>query len=349
MSQGTADGSSRGRHAGPAERAGILAVHAHPDDETLATGALLATWAAAGLPVTVVTATRGERGEVIGRRWAHLAGDGAALAAHRERELAAALRALGVSDHVFLDRVRLPSDEAALGGGLPGDGAPGPRYEDSGMVWAGAGRATRGAALPPGALVSVPLDEVAARLVAVLRDRRPAVVVTYDPRGGYGHPDHVRVHELTMRALATVRDDGPEPAVLWRRVGRSALAAACRALAGDAAAAALGAVRATLTVPDPWAAPPAMAVPDEDLTLAVPVAPVRAHVLDALRAHGTQVQAVRAVDDEAALVGCYALSNGVLAPLLPTEGYVQVAGPPVVRPPVVRPPVVRPPAPRPVA
>ena len=336
MSEATT-GSSRGRHAAPQERTGILAVHAHPDDETLATGALLATWAAAGLPVTVVTATRGERGEVIGPRWAHLAGDGAALAAHREVELAAALRALGVSDHVFLDRVRLPSDEDGPDGVPPGAAASGPRYEDSGMVWAAAGRATRAAAVPPGAFAGVPLDEATDRLVAVLRDRRPAVVVTYDPRGGYGHPDHVRVHELTMRALAAVRGDGTEPAVLWRRAGRSELVAAYRALAGEAVAEALGAVRATLTMPDPWAEPPAMTVPDQDLTLAVPVAPVRARVLDALRAHGTQVQAVRAVDGEAALVGCYALSNGVLAPLLPTEGYVQVAGPPLVGPPAPRP------------
>ena len=59
-----------------APMAGLLAVHAHPDDETLATGGLLATWAGAGRPVTVVTCTRGELGEVIGGELAHLAGDG---------------------------------------------------------------------------------------------------------------------------------------------------------------------------------------------------------------------------------------------------------------------------------
>ncbi|NKY41079.1 PIG-L family deacetylase, partial [Cellulomonas septica] len=82
---------------------GLLAVHAHPDDETLSTGALLATWARAGLPVMVVTCTRGERGEVIGDALAHLEGDEPALAAHRDTELAAALSSLGVADHAFLD------------------------------------------------------------------------------------------------------------------------------------------------------------------------------------------------------------------------------------------------------
>ena len=71
---------------------GLLAVHAHPDDETLATGALLATWARAGEPVTVVTCTRGERGEVIDTPAhptgvGHLEGDGPALAAFREQTL----------------------------------------------------------------------------------------------------------------------------------------------------------------------------------------------------------------------------------------------------------------------
>ena len=97
-------------------------MHAHPDDESLATGALLATWAAAGRPVTVVTCTRGERGEVIGARLAHLEGDGPALAEHRDHELGRALAALGVRDRGYLDtipgsvdqRSRTPSAASAL-------------------------------------------------------------------------------------------------------------------------------------------------------------------------------------------------------------------------------------------
>src|SRR5687767_12098904 len=104
---------------------GLLAVHAHPDDETLATGGLLAVWAQAGRPVTLVTCTRGELGEVIPPELAALEGDGPALAARREGELAAAMRRLGVTDHLFLDTVFLDT--------VPPGGA---RFSDSGMAWA---------------------------------------------------------------------------------------------------------------------------------------------------------------------------------------------------------------------
>lgn len=289
---------------------GLLAVHAHPDDETLATGALLATWAAAGRPVTLVTATRGERGEVIGERLAHLEGDGPALAAHREGELAAALRALGVGEHHFLD--------ALVGGGA--------RYEDSGMAWVGAGQAGAAADVPPGAFVTVPLDEAAAALAAVLRERRPQVVVTYEPGGGYGHPDHVRTHEVTARAVELAAGPGADgtpahevPVVLWAAAGVTALRRAQDALA------ALGDPAEGFVLPDPAAAPPSVVVPDADVDLLVDVAPVLDRVLGALRAHATQVQAVRAVDADA-LLGCYALSNQVLAPLLAQEAYRYAPG-----------------------
>ncbi|SFK22551.1 PIG-L family deacetylase [Cellulomonas sp. KH9] len=296
---------------------GLLAVHAHPDDETLATGALLATWAAAGRPVTVVTATRGERGEVIGRRWAHLEGDGPALAAHREDELAAALRALGVRDHGFLD-------EAV---------AADVRYEDSGMAWVGAGRAGAPDDVPDDAFAFAPLEEAADALARLLRSRRPAVVVTYEPGGGYGHPDHVRAHDVTALALqlAAREDDTYSPAhvvpvVLWSVAGRVALRRAQVALAGDAVLAALGATIEHLTLPDPAAEPPSMAVPDDEVDLLVDVAPVRDRVLAALRAHATQVQAVRPVAGEDALVGCYALSNAVLAAVPAAEAYRYATG-----------------------
>lgn len=304
---------------------GLLAVHAHPDDETLATGALLATWAAAGLPVTVVTATRGERGEVIPASLRHLEGAGPALAEHRSGELAAALAALGAVDHVFLDTVAPGGPAGAV-----------TTYQDSGMVWVGAARAGAGDHVPAGAFVAAPLDEAAARLAEVLRARRPALVVTYDPEGGYGHPDHVRAHEVVARALELTAGDVPQPAVWWRRTGRSALAAARRALRGAEVRAALTGTAAHLRLPDPAGPYPAVAVDDEELDVLVDVAPVRDRVLAALRAHATQVQAVRAVDGTAALVGCYALSDGVLQPLLPVESYVQVAGPRLPLPAQVR-------------
>lgn len=301
----------------PTRTGGVLAVHAHPDDETLATGALLATWAAAGLPATVVTCTRGERGEVIGAPLAALEGDGPALAAHREREVAAAVAALG-AEQVFLDT-------------LPGPG-PGPadvRYEDSGMAWLGTGQAGAAAELPPRALVGVPLDEAAGRLAGLLRARRPDLVVTYEPGGGYGHPDHVRAHALTMRAVElAAATDGWVPAVAWAVAPVAALRAGYAALATDPAARAVLAERADdrratrespLALPDPDGPLPSLAT-DAPVDLDVPVAPVRDRVLAALRAHATQVQAVRALDGPAA-VACYALSNLVLAPVLPRESY----------------------------
>ncbi|MBF0688890.1 MAG: PIG-L family deacetylase [Cellulomonas sp.] len=298
---------------------GLLAVHAHPDDETLATGALLATWAASGRPVTVVTATRGERGEVIGRRWAHLEGDGPALAEHREDELGSALRALGVHDSGFLDEA-VTADV---------------RYEDSGMAWLAPGHAGAAADAPPDAFAFAPLEEAADALAGLLRLRRPHVVVTYEPGGGYGHPDHVRTHEVTMLALelAARQDDAHAPAyavpvVLWSVAGVQALRRAQRALAVSAVRAALGRAARGLALPDPTAEPPSVAVPDDEVDLLVDVAPVRDRVLAALRAHATQVQAVAPVDGEDALLGCYALSNAVLAPLLPVEGYRRAAGTP---------------------
>ena len=320
MSDGGA--TSLAAPASGAVTGGLLAVHAHPDDETLATGALLAAWAAAGLPVTVVTATRGERGEVIPPALHHLEGDGAALAAHRTRELAAALAALGVGDRVFLDTV--PEGPVAAS------------YQDSGMVWLGTARAGTGEHVPAGAFVGVPLDEAARRLAAVLRARRPALVVTYDPEGGYGHPDHVRVHEVVTRALQMTAGAERPPTVWWRRTGRSALASGYRALRGDAVRSALGRRYDDLVLPDPDGPYPAVAVDDDTLDVRVELAPVRDRVLAALRAHATQVQAVRAVDGEPALVGCYALSDGVLQPLLPAEGYRHVSGPRLTVPAKVR-------------
>jgi N-acetyl-1-D-myo-inositol-2-amino-2-deoxy-alpha-D-glucopyranoside deacetylase len=290
---------------------GVVAVHAHPDDETLATGALLAACAAAGLPVTVVTCTRGERGEVIGDALAHLEGDGPALATHRERELAAALAALGVTDHVFLDQVP-PAGE---------------RYQDSGMAWLADGRAGAAEQLPAGAFVAAPLDEAAARLAHVLRDRRPAVVVTYEPAGGYGHPDHVRAHLVTTRAvqLAARPVDGRRrahavPVLLWAAQDADALRAGRAALTlGDEPR--TGHREGPLSLPGADAPLPSVAVDGARIDADVHVAPVRSAVLAALRAHATQVQAVRSVDGATALVGSFALSNLELQPLLPSEGY----------------------------
>lgn len=340
----------------PPDTGGVLAVHAHPDDETLTSGALLATWAAAGLPALVVTCTRGERGEVIGARLASLEGDGPALARHRETELAAAVHALG-ADQVFLDTLPpLGGAETAADAGLgapeaassaPSVPDPGP-YEDSGMDWVGVGQAGAAAEVPARAFVGVPLDEAAGRLAALLRARRPDLVVTYEPGGGYGHPDHVRAHEVTMRAVALAADPAWAPAVAWAVQEPAALRAGYAALAEDPAARAVlaagaGDRRATregpLALPDPAGPLPSVAAAGEP-DLAVDVRPVRERVLAALRAHATQVQVVTPLDHPAA-VACLALSNLVLAPVLPAEGYRWAPGHAPARPLPLPPGVTR--------
>jgi N-acetyl-1-D-myo-inositol-2-amino-2-deoxy-alpha-D-glucopyranoside deacetylase len=287
---------------------GLVAVHAHPDDETLATGALLATWAAAGRPVMVVTATRGERGEVLGPALAHLQGDGPALAAHRETELAAALAALGVHEHAFLDA-------------LPG--WSGGRLEDSGMAWADEGR--RAVAAPEAvaagtAFAAQDTDALAAPLARLLVGRRPDVLVTYEPGGGYGHPDHVRAHDVVERAVELAAAEVEVPVVLWAAQGRTAARGARTALRRMGAA---GAVAGSVPADDDVF--PSVVVDDERVALEVDVRAVRDAVLAALRAHATQVQHVTAVDDEPALAGTYALSLGLAEPVLPAEQY-SVAG-----------------------
>ena len=162
----------------------VVFLHAHPDDETLSTGGLIAEL---GWRATLVTATRGEAGEAIGEA-AALAGT-PEFAAHREGELAGAVAALGVGEHVFLGS---PPARAA---GLP------PRvYRDSGMVWVTPTLAGPSGDAGPDALASVPIEEPAADLAAFLRTDGTDALVSYDADGGYGHPDHVACHHIAVLA-----------------------------------------------------------------------------------------------------------------------------------------------------
>lgn len=185
---------------------GIVAVHAHPDDETLTHGGTLALWARAGQPVTIVTCTRGEQGEVIPADLRHLEGDGGRLAAVREQELSNAVAALGVPHQVFLDQI--PIEDADTH----------PRYEDSGMVWVGEGKAGAVDAAPS-SFVAAGIEHAATRLAAVIREQQPKFVLTYEPGGGYGHPDHIRAREVAVHAAeiaAGHRDIPGYSAEPWR-------------------------------------------------------------------------------------------------------------------------------------
>ena len=164
----------------------LLLVHAHPDDESIGTGATMAHYAATGAHVTLVTCTLGEEGEIHVPALAQLAAAEAdQLGGYRIGELTAACAALGVTDHRFL-------------------GGAG-RYRDSGMM----GLATNE---HPRAFWQADLDEAAGHLVEIMREVRPQVLVTYDPQGFYGHPDHIQAHRVAMRAaaLADAERIGPD-------------------------------------------------------------------------------------------------------------------------------------------
>jgi N-acetyl-1-D-myo-inositol-2-amino-2-deoxy-alpha-D-glucopyranoside deacetylase len=166
--------------AEPARR--LLLVHAHPDDESIGTGATMARYAAEGARVTLVTCTLGELGEIIPPSLAHLAdGDGTRLGEYRIGELDAACAELGVTDHRFL-------------------GGPG-RWRDSGMM------GTEGND-DPRCFWRADLDEAADVLLGVIREVRPQVLVTYDDNGFYGHPDHIQAHRVAWRAFEQAAGSG---------------------------------------------------------------------------------------------------------------------------------------------
>lgn len=278
-----------------AETPRLLFVHAHPDDESLNNGATIAHYIAAGAHVRVVTCTLGEEGEVIGDRWAELAVDRAdQLGGYRIGELTRALRALGISEPIYL-------------------GGAG-RWRDSGM----AGTEPRGRRR----FVDADEREVVGALVAIIREQRPHVVVTYDPQGGYGHPDHVHAHTVTTAAVAAAGSgEGDYPGVpwtvpkfYWTVLAKSAFKAAFDALRDDD-------LQPEWTMP-----PPVDDIPfgcsDDDIDAVVETGPqARAAKVAALAAHTTQV-----------IVGptgrVCALSNNMAMPIIGDEHYVLAAGSP---------------------
>ncbi|MFG2294784.1 N-acetyl-1-D-myo-inositol-2-amino-2-deoxy-alpha-D-glucopyranoside deacetylase [Streptomyces sp. NPDC048603] len=280
----------------PARR--LLLVHAHPDDESINNGVTMAKYAAEGAHVALVTCTLGEEGEVIPSGLAHLAADrDDSLGEHRVGELAEAMAELGVADHRFL-------------------GGPG-RFRDSGMM--GVEQNHR-----PGAFWAADVDEAAAYLVEVIRSLRPQVLVTYDPDGGYGHPDHIQAHRVAMRAAELAgekayRRDLGEPhtiaKIYWNRVPRSVVEEGFEGLRAAGAEAPFPGVATPEDVPG--------VVDDERITAeigedeAAGGTAYRAAKAAAMRAHATQI----AVDGP-----FFALSNNLAQPLFGREYYELAAG-----------------------
>jgi N-acetyl-1-D-myo-inositol-2-amino-2-deoxy-alpha-D-glucopyranoside deacetylase/mycothiol S-conjugate amidase len=160
----------------------LLAVHAHPDDECISTGGVLARYAAEGARTVLVTCTDGAVGEISDPSLASPEN----LAEVRSRELDESVRILSVGRLVKLG------------------------YRDSGM----AGTSDND---NPAAFQQADLEEAIGRVVRVVREERPQVIVTYDERGGYGHPDHIRAHDVAVAAFARSGEAGlyPEAGPAW--------------------------------------------------------------------------------------------------------------------------------------
>jgi LmbE family N-acetylglucosaminyl deacetylase len=154
----------------------LLAVLAHPDDESFGMGGTLALYARRGYRVVLLCATRGEAGTVDPE---YLVGYDS-VAELREAELRCAVQHLGLAAVHFLG------------------------YRDSGMPGSPDNQ-------HPDAQIAHPIDEVAARIVAHIRELKPDVVVTFDPVGGYRHPDHIHVHNATKVAFEGASDPGFNP------------------------------------------------------------------------------------------------------------------------------------------
>lgn len=263
-------------------------MHAHPDDESITTGATMARYAAEGAHVTLVTCTLGEEGEIIPPELAHLASDREdRLGEHRVGELAAACAALGVRDHRFL-------------------GGPG-RWRDSGMM----GAATND---DPRAFWRADVDEAAAELVKVIREVRPQVLVTYDENGFYGHPDHIQAHRVAWRAFELAADPAHGTGEPWRvaKFYHTALPKSVMKRTAEALR------RSDVGfLPVDAVDEPSFGCADEDVTTEIDAREYVSAKLDALRAHATQV-VVRGQ--------WFALSNNIGQEALGVEHFILRAG-----------------------
>jgi LmbE family N-acetylglucosaminyl deacetylase len=221
----------------------MVAFHAHPDDESIGTGGVMRKAFEEGHRVVLVVATRGEHGEVPDG----LLGDGEELWERRVTETLAAAETLGVHRTEFLG------------------------YRDSGMM----GAPTNGA---PGSFWTAPVEEAAEKLAAILRAERAEVLLCYDDNGGYGHPDHIQVHRVGLRAAELAGT----PRVYQNTMNRDHVTRGMAEYAEQAAA-------AGIELPDIDTSEEAFGKPEDVITAAVDVRPYLKHKRAAMRAHASQI------------------------------------------------------------
>ncbi len=220
----------------------LVSFHAHPDDECIACGGVMRKAAEEGHRVVLVVATRGEQGEVPPGFLA----DGEELWQRRVAETQASAEILGAQRLEFLG------------------------YADSGMMGTPANQAA-------GSFWTADVDEAAKRLAAILDEEQADVLTCYDDNGGYGHPDHIQVHRVGMRAAALAGT----PRVYQNTMNRDHMLRGMQAFAEQA-------VAAGVEVPD-VSGDPGFGKPESVITAAVDVSPYLADKRRAMRAHASQI------------------------------------------------------------
>lgn len=221
----------------------MVSFHAHPDDECIGTGGVMRRAFEEGHRVVLVVATRGEHGEVPDG----FLTDGEELWERRVAETLASAEILGVHRTEFLG------------------------YRDSGMV----GTPTNGA---PGSFWTAPVTEAAEKLAAILRDERADVLLCYDDNGLYGHPDHIQVHRVGLRAAELAGT----PRVFQNTMNREHMMRGMRELAERAA-------ESGMELPDLEPPDESFGKPEAVITAAVDVRPYLQVKRAAMRAHASQI------------------------------------------------------------
>ncbi len=238
----------------------VVFFHAHPDDESLASGGTMARLANDGHRVVLVTATRGEEGEPV----PGVLEDGESLGDRRTAELCAAADVLGVARVVFLE------------------------YRDSGM-------ADDPANGHPQCFWQADIDEAADRLDAVLAEEEPSLLVVYDPNGGYGHPDHLQVHRVGTRWVERHAAAGGRPVRLrWVTLNRDVIRASLEAAVTVAEEAQVSgdpiwSDDAMLQARRERLESDSYGMPDDQITHGIDVRSVLDRKRSAIRAHASQI------------------------------------------------------------
>ncbi len=242
------------------EPKGLLAIFAHPDDESFGAGGTLALSVAAGNPTWVLCGTNGDQGGRPGE----VEVDHSMDPEIRRQELVCACEELGVHPPFFLG------------------------YRDSGMVGWGA---------PEGALSLADPDEAVGKIVEVIGRLRPATVVTFDPGGAYGHPDHVAISNFATEAFRRASGQPGGPVALYHSAIPRSRAEEMVKRMEDERAATTGQPPTEDDVRQNEAFV-RLARPDEDITATVPIAAVLDRKLAALACHGSQLRGRRFDDPE---------------------------------------------------